>query len=192
MLVHLFSPVMPLCSVPLAISPWPLGSFLLQWKGFFWSLGASCFAGQAASIRAGLSPLPGWSLSPVPALCSLRTHPLSPGRGLLIHIAHAVPVFPQSVCAIFEKSVKTLLDDFAPMVPQLCEMLGQMYSTIPQVSAIELTRQVWNCAWEAGHVQEQQKLQSFSLFCSWFTSLPMSLPTSLPSRPCSCSLPQSH
>lgn len=48
----------------------------------------------------------------------------------------------QSVCSIFEKSVKTLLDDFAPMVPQLCEMLGQMYSTIPQASAIDLTRQV--------------------------------------------------
>lgn len=48
----------------------------------------------------------------------------------------------ESVCAIFEKSVKTLLDDFAPMVPQLCEMLGQMYSTIPQASAIDLTRQV--------------------------------------------------
>lgn len=107
-------------------------------------------------------------------------------------IAHAVPLFPQSVCAIFEKSVKTLLDDFAPMVPQLCEMLGQMYSTIPQVSAIELTRQVWNCAWEAGGVQGQLKLQSFSLFGSWFTSLPMSLPTSLPSKPSSCSLPQSH
>lgn len=38
--------------------------------------------------------------------------------------------------------MKTLLDDFAPMVPQLCEMLGQMYSTIPQASAIDLTRQV--------------------------------------------------
>lgn len=48
----------------------------------------------------------------------------------------------ESVCAIFEKSVKTLLDDFAPMVPQLCEMLGQMYSTIPQASAIDLTRQL--------------------------------------------------
>lgn len=159
-------------------------------KGVSWSLGASCPAGQATSTRAGLSPLPGWSLSPVPALCSPGTHPLSSGRGL--PIAHAVPLSPQSVCAIFEKSVKTLLDDFAPMVPQLCEMLGQMYSTIPQVSAIELTRQVWNCAWEAGGVQGQQKLQSFSLFCSWFTSLPMSLPTSLPSRPSSCSLPQSH
>ena len=48
----------------------------------------------------------------------------------------------QAVCAIFEKSVKTLLDDFAPMVPQLCEMLGRMYSTIPQASALDLTRQV--------------------------------------------------
>ena len=49
---------------------------------------------------------------------------------------------PQAVCAIFEKSVKTLLHDFAPMVSQLSEMLGQMYSTIPQASALDLTRQV--------------------------------------------------
>ncbi|XP_064415796.1 importin-13 [Latimeria chalumnae] len=48
----------------------------------------------------------------------------------------------EAVCAIFEKSVKTLLDDFAPMVPQLSEMLGQMYSTIPQASALDLTRQL--------------------------------------------------
>ena len=52
------------------------------------------------------------------------------------------PLSSQAVCAIFEKSVKTLLDDFAPMVPQLCEMLGRMYSTIPQASALDLTRQV--------------------------------------------------
>ncbi len=51
-------------------------------------------------------------------------------------------VLPQAVCAIFEKSVKTLLHDFAPMVSQLSEMLGQMYSTIPQASALDLTRQV--------------------------------------------------
>lgn len=50
--------------------------------------------------------------------------------------------FSQAVCAIFEKSVKTLLHDFAPMVSQLSEMLGQMYSTIPQASALDLTRQV--------------------------------------------------
>ncbi|KAA8589285.1 hypothetical protein FQN60_012650, partial [Etheostoma spectabile] len=47
----------------------------------------------------------------------------------------------EAVCAIFEKSVKTLLHDFAPMVSQLSEMLGQMYSTIPQASALDLTRQ---------------------------------------------------
>lgn len=51
-------------------------------------------------------------------------------------------VLSQAVCAIFEKSVKTLTHDFAPMVSQLSEMLGQMYSTIPQVSALDLTRQV--------------------------------------------------
>ncbi|XP_061635403.1 importin-13-like isoform X2 [Phyllopteryx taeniolatus] len=48
----------------------------------------------------------------------------------------------EAVCAIFEKSVKTLLHDFAPMVSQLSQMLGQMYSTIPQASALDLTRQL--------------------------------------------------
>ncbi|XP_041133806.1 importin-13-like isoform X4 [Polyodon spathula] len=48
----------------------------------------------------------------------------------------------EAVCAIFEKSVKTLLHDFTPMVSQLSEMLGQMYSTIPQASALDLTRQM--------------------------------------------------
>lgn len=54
------------------------------------------------------------------------------------------------MCAIFEKSVKTLLDDFAPMVPQLCEMLGRMYSTVPQASALDLTRQVSRLLWPVG------------------------------------------
>uniref|UniRef100_A0A8C3T0D0 Importin-13 n=1 Tax=Chelydra serpentina TaxID=8475 RepID=A0A8C3T0D0_CHESE len=62
--------------------------------------------------------------------------------GGTLHVTHAPLLSLQSVCAIFEKSVKTLLDDFAPMVPQLCEMLGQMYSTIPQASALDLTRQL--------------------------------------------------
>uniref|UniRef100_A0A3P9LIK3 Importin-13 n=1 Tax=Oryzias latipes TaxID=8090 RepID=A0A3P9LIK3_ORYLA len=48
----------------------------------------------------------------------------------------------EAVCAIFEKSVKTLLHEFGPMVSQLSEMLGQMYSTIPQASALDLTRQM--------------------------------------------------
>lgn len=85
-------------------------------------------------------------------------------------IAHTVLLL-QSVCAIFEKSVKTLLDDFAPMVPQLCEMLGQMYSTIPQASAIDLTRQVWSCTWgwhcqSLGRLRVPRDSSSFSLLLS--------------------------
>ncbi|XP_032821906.2 importin-13 isoform X2 [Petromyzon marinus] len=48
----------------------------------------------------------------------------------------------EAVCTVFIKSVKTLLDDFGPMIPQLSEMLGQMYSTVPQASALELTREL--------------------------------------------------
>ena len=85
-------------------------------------------------------------------------------------VAHTI-LLPQSVCAIFEKSVKTLLDDFAPMVPQLCEMLGQMYSTIPQASAIDLTRQVrsrtrgWGCR-SPGRLGVRRASSSFSLSLS--------------------------
>lgn len=66
-------------------------------------------------------------------------------------------ILPQAVCAIFEKSVKTLLHDFAPMVSQLSEMLGQMYSTIPQASALDLTRQV--------HTQTHPK--AHSILCGY-------------------------
>lgn len=36
------------------------------------------------------------------------------------------------------------------MVPQLCEMLGRMYSTVPQASALDLTRQVSRLLWAIG------------------------------------------
>uniref|UniRef100_A0A7N4PRD9 Importin-13 n=1 Tax=Sarcophilus harrisii TaxID=9305 RepID=A0A7N4PRD9_SARHA len=48
----------------------------------------------------------------------------------------------EAVCTILEKSIKTLLDDFAPMIPQLCEMLRQMFNAAPQASALNLTRQL--------------------------------------------------
>ncbi len=48
----------------------------------------------------------------------------------------------QAVCAVFEKSLKTLLHDFAPLATQLCELIGQMFSAYPQASALDLTRQV--------------------------------------------------
>uniref|UniRef100_A0A1A8CXZ2 Importin-13 n=1 Tax=Nothobranchius kadleci TaxID=1051664 RepID=A0A1A8CXZ2_NOTKA len=48
----------------------------------------------------------------------------------------------EAVCGVFDKSVRTLLHDFGPMVGQLSEMLGQIYSTFPQASALDLTRQL--------------------------------------------------
>lgn len=48
----------------------------------------------------------------------------------------------QAVCTVFEKSVRTLLHDFGPMVAELSRMLGQIYSAFPQASALDLARQV--------------------------------------------------
>lgn len=48
----------------------------------------------------------------------------------------------QAVCGVFDKSVRTLLHDFGPMVAQLSEMLGQIYGAFPQASALDLARQV--------------------------------------------------
>ncbi|XP_051989982.1 importin-13 isoform X2 [Xyrauchen texanus] len=48
----------------------------------------------------------------------------------------------EAVCALFEKSLKTLIHDFAPLVTQLCELIGQMFSAYPQASALDLTRQL--------------------------------------------------
>lgn len=48
----------------------------------------------------------------------------------------------EAVCGVFEKSGRTLLHDFGPMVAQLSEMLGQIYSSFPQASALDLARQM--------------------------------------------------
>ncbi|XP_052404857.1 importin-13 isoform X1 [Carassius gibelio] len=52
------------------------------------------------------------------------------------------PDVVEAVCAVFEKSLKTLLHDFAPLVTQLCELIGQMFGAYPQASALDLTRQL--------------------------------------------------
>lgn len=55
----------------------------------------------------------------------------------------SLPLPPhQAVCTVFEKSVRTLLHDFGPMVAQLSGMLGQIYSAFPQAAALDLARQV--------------------------------------------------
>ncbi|XP_069366854.1 importin-13-like [Paralichthys olivaceus] len=52
------------------------------------------------------------------------------------------PEVVEAVCGVFDKSVRTLLHDFGPMVSQLSEMLGQIYSAYPQASALDLARQM--------------------------------------------------
>lgn len=58
--------------------------------------------------------------------------------GKWLHEAEVV----EAVCGVFDKSVRTLLHDFGPMVPQLSEMLGRIYSTFPQAAALDLARQM--------------------------------------------------
>uniref|UniRef100_A0AAR2KE42 Importin-13 n=1 Tax=Pygocentrus nattereri TaxID=42514 RepID=A0AAR2KE42_PYGNA len=48
----------------------------------------------------------------------------------------------QAACAVFEKSLKTLIRDFAPLVSQLCELIGQLFSAYPQACALDLTGQL--------------------------------------------------
>ncbi|XP_017558872.1 importin-13 isoform X2 [Pygocentrus nattereri] len=48
----------------------------------------------------------------------------------------------KAACAVFEKSLKTLIRDFAPLVSQLCELIGQLFSAYPQACALDLTGQL--------------------------------------------------
>ncbi|XP_062285435.1 importin-13-like [Scomber scombrus] len=64
----------------------------------------------------------------------------------------------EAVCGVFDKSVRTLLHDFGPMVAQLSEMLGQIYSAFPQASALDLTRQMVHIF--AGEEQHTSSIKS--------------------------------
>ncbi|KAK3567916.1 hypothetical protein QTP86_027266, partial [Hemibagrus guttatus] len=59
----------------------------------------------------------------------------------------------EASCAVFERSLKTLGGDFAPLVPQLCELISQLFSTYPQASALDLIQQLLHVfACEKEHV----------------------------------------
>uniref|UniRef100_A0A3P8RRI9 Importin-13 n=1 Tax=Amphiprion percula TaxID=161767 RepID=A0A3P8RRI9_AMPPE len=65
----------------------------------------------------------------------------------------------EAVCGVFDKSVRTLLHDFGPMVAQLSEMLGQIYSAFPQASALDLARQMVHIfAGEEHHISNIRSL----------------------------------
>uniref|UniRef100_A0A1A7X0H1 Importin 13 n=1 Tax=Iconisemion striatum TaxID=60296 RepID=A0A1A7X0H1_9TELE len=65
----------------------------------------------------------------------------------------------EAVCGVFDKSLRTLLHDFGPMVVHLSEMLGQIYSAFPQASALDLTRQLVHIfAGEERHISNIRSL----------------------------------
>uniref|UniRef100_A0A8C4FH39 Importin-13 n=1 Tax=Dicentrarchus labrax TaxID=13489 RepID=A0A8C4FH39_DICLA len=65
----------------------------------------------------------------------------------------------EAVCGVFDKSVRTLLHDFGPMVAQLSGMLGQIYSAFPQASALDLARQMVHIfAGEEHHISNIRSL----------------------------------
>ncbi|XP_026854085.2 importin-13 isoform X1 [Electrophorus electricus] len=47
-----------------------------------------------------------------------------------------------AACVMFEKSMRTLVCGFAPLVTQLCELIGQLFTVFPQASVLDLTRQL--------------------------------------------------
>lgn len=65
----------------------------------------------------------------------------------------------EAVCGVFDKSVRTLLHDFGPMVAQLSGMLGQIYGAFPQASTLDLARQMVHIfAGEEQHVSNIKSL----------------------------------
>ncbi|XP_060900235.1 importin-13-like [Labrus mixtus] len=65
----------------------------------------------------------------------------------------------EAVCGVFDKSVRTLLHDFGPMVAQLSEMLGLIYSAFPQSSTLDLARQMVHIfAGEEQHISNIKSL----------------------------------
>uniref|UniRef100_A0A3B4A1Q6 Importin-13 n=1 Tax=Periophthalmus magnuspinnatus TaxID=409849 RepID=A0A3B4A1Q6_9GOBI len=68
----------------------------------------------------------------------------------------------EAVCGVFDKTVRTLLHDFGPMVAQLSEMLGQIYSAYPQPSALDLARQMVHIfAGEENYIDHPDIAESF-------------------------------
>lgn len=110
---------------------------------------------------------------------------------LLTHTCSQCSLFPlQAVCGVFDKSVRTLLHDFGPMVAQLSEMLGQIYSAFPQASALDLARQVcphrsgpeWKHYWRILLLGSEAILFFFFFFFRWCTYLLERNTTSLTSK----------
>lgn len=101
-----------------------------------------------------------------------RLYPPPWKKSLWLLVWTRCPPSFQAVCCVFDKSVRTLLHDFGPMVAQLSRMLGQIYDAYPQPAALDLTRQVchlWlrTCTVEPFTESFVVALTDSSHICSW-------------------------
>ncbi|XP_050405751.1 importin-13 [Patella vulgata] len=48
----------------------------------------------------------------------------------------------ESVCALFKRALRTLMDDFLPLAPDVIQMTCQMYEIVPQSPVLDLGRQM--------------------------------------------------
>ncbi|XP_066537326.1 importin-13 isoform X2 [Hoplias malabaricus] len=76
----------------------------------------------------------------------------------------------KAACAVFEKSLKTLIREFAPLVAQLCELIGQLFSTCPQAYALDLTRQLVHV-----FICEKEQLPPITALLELLTNITMSI-----------------
>uniref|UniRef100_A0A8D3EEV5 Importin-13 n=1 Tax=Scophthalmus maximus TaxID=52904 RepID=A0A8D3EEV5_SCOMX len=88
----------------------------------------------------------------------------------------------EAVCAVFDKSVRTLLHDFGPMVAQLSEMLAQIYSAFPQASALDLARQVRPPTHRSGPLKNPTFIPPTAIY-AFANSFSLSLPLFMKSFP---------
>ncbi|KAF7705936.1 importin-13 [Silurus meridionalis] len=76
----------------------------------------------------------------------------------------------EASCAVFGKSMKTLGGDFAPLVAQLCEMIGQLFSAYPQASALDLIQQLVQT-----FACEKEQVSSIRIVLELVTNIAMSV-----------------
>lgn len=48
----------------------------------------------------------------------------------------------KAVCDMYKRVLKTLMDDFAPMLQDVSRMISEMYHACPHASLLDLVRQV--------------------------------------------------
>ena len=50
----------------------------------------------------------------------------------------------QSICHVLQKALRTLLDEFALLNNELCQLVMQMYNAVPHKCILSVAKQVLN------------------------------------------------